>query len=58
MEEMRDLGIEVAETARTGAFGRVHGIQFDPVTKTWTGAADPDWEGTARGPTMVRRRGR
>ena len=58
LEEMRDLGIEVAETARTGAFGRVHGIQFDPVTKTWTGAADPDWEGTARGPTMVRRRGR
>ena len=31
LEEMRDLGIEVAETARTGAFGRVHGI---PVSYT------------------------
>jgi len=58
LEEMRDLGIEVAETARTGAFGRVHGIQFDPATRTWTGAADPDWEGTARGPAMIRTRGR
>ena len=58
LEEMRDLGIEVAETARTGAFGRVHGIQFDPATRTWTGAADPDWEGSARGPAMIRTRGR
>jgi gamma-glutamyltranspeptidase/glutathione hydrolase len=58
LEEMRNLGIEVTETARTGAFGRVHGIQFDPATRTWIGAADPDWEGTARGPAMVRTRGR
>ena len=55
---MRNLGIEVTETTRTGAFGRVHGIQFDPATRTWTGAADPDWEGTARGPAMIRTRGR
>ena len=58
LEEMRDRGIEGAETARTGAVGRVHGIQFDPATRTWTGAADPDWEGTARGPAMIRTRGR
>ena len=58
LEEMRNLGIQVTETARTGAFGRVHGIQFDPATRTWIGAADPDWEGTARGPAMVRTRGR
>ena len=26
-------------------FGRVHAIAFDSLTKTWIGAADPDWEG-------------
>jgi len=48
--EMRALGIEVNAQGRSGAFGRVHGIQFDPLTNTWIGAADPDWEGSARGP--------
>jgi gamma-glutamyltranspeptidase / glutathione hydrolase len=48
--EMNALGIEVNAQPRTGAFGRVHGIQYDPATKTWIGAADPDWEGVARGP--------
>ena len=47
---MRALGIEVNGQPRSGAFGRVHGIQFDPVTRMWIGAADPDWEGAARGP--------
>jgi gamma-glutamyltranspeptidase/glutathione hydrolase len=27
-------------------FGRVHAVSYDSITKTWTGAADPDWEGT------------
>ena len=27
-------------------FGRVHAISYDSITKTWAGAADPDWEGT------------
>jgi gamma-glutamyltranspeptidase/glutathione hydrolase len=53
--EMRALGIDVNEMARSGAFGRVHGIQFDPETDTWIGAADPDWEGAARGPVGARR---
>lgn len=48
--QMRALGLEIVETPRSGAFGRVHGVQFDPQSKTWTGAADPDWEGSARGP--------
>lgn len=48
--EMRALGLDVADQPRSGAFGRVHGIQFDPETRTWIGAADPDWEGSARGP--------
>lgn len=52
--EMRALGLEVADQPRSGAFGRVHGIQFDPATRTWIGAADPDWEGSARGPATRR----
>lgn len=48
--QMRALGVEIAEQPRSGAFGRIHGIQFDPETRTWIGAADPDWEGSARGP--------
>jgi gamma-glutamyltranspeptidase / glutathione hydrolase len=50
LAEMRALGIEINPQPRSGAFGRVHGIQYDPETKTWVGAADPDWEGSARGP--------
>ena len=53
---MRALGLDINEQPRTGAFGRIHGIQFDPETRTLIGAADPDWEGTARGPdepTMI-----
>ena len=50
---MRALGIEIDPTPRSGAFGRVHGIQFDPRARTWIGAADPDWEGSARGPSVV-----
>jgi gamma-glutamyltranspeptidase/glutathione hydrolase len=50
LTEMRALGIEIDAQPRTGAFGRIHGIQYDAETGTWIGAADPDWEGTARGP--------
>lgn len=54
LDEMRALGIEINPTPRPGAFGRVHGIQYDEATGTWIGAADPDWEGSARGPTIQR----
>jgi hypothetical protein len=50
LDDVRALGLGVAATERAGAFGRVHGIQIDPVTGTMLGAADPDWEGSARGP--------
>jgi gamma-glutamyltranspeptidase/glutathione hydrolase len=50
LAEMRALGLEIDEVERSGAFGRVHGIQYDAATGTWIGAADPDWEGVARGP--------
>ena len=53
--EMRALGLDINEQPRTGAFGRIHGIQFDPETRTLIGAADPDWEGTARGPMTSQR---
>jgi len=54
LDEMRALGVEITATPRSGAFGRVHGIQYDPATRTWIGAADPDWEGSARGPLVLR----
>ena len=50
LSAMRALGLEIREVPRSGAFGRVHGLQFDPVARVWIGAADPDWEGSARGP--------
>jgi len=50
LEQMRALGIDINPQPQSGAFGRVHGIQYDPETNTWIGAADPDWEGSARGP--------
>lgn len=52
---MEALGLEVNEQPRSGAFGRVHGIQFDPETGVFIGAADPDWEGAAWGPAPSRR---
>lgn len=48
--QMEALGLDINEQPRTGAFGRIHGIQYDPDTGTFIGGADPDWEGTARGP--------
>ena len=51
--DMRALGIDVTETAAAGAFSRVHAIQFDPETGIWSGVADPDWEGSARGPIRM-----
>jgi gamma-glutamyltranspeptidase/glutathione hydrolase len=50
---VRALGLTVTSTERAGAFGRVHGIQIDPETGTMLGAADPDWEGSARGPRRI-----
>jgi gamma-glutamyltranspeptidase/glutathione hydrolase len=49
VEAVRALGLEVRETPRTGAFGRIHGIRFNAETGRWEGVADPDWEGTALG---------
>ena len=48
--ELRQLGFAVQEVPRAGAFGRIHGMSYDAVTSSWTGAADPDWEGSAAAP--------
>ena len=56
LNDIRALGIEIIETRRSGAFSRVHALQYDRETGMWYGAADPDWEGSARGP--VERAGR
>ncbi|MCG8468050.1 MAG: gamma-glutamyltransferase family protein [Gemmatimonadetes bacterium] len=45
-----ELGFEIAPTPFPGAFGRIHGLQYDAETRTWLGAADPDWEGAAVSP--------
>lgn len=46
----KQAGFDVKVIERYGAFSRVHLVAFDAQTKTWTGIADPDWEGTAEGP--------
>lgn len=50
VEEFREMGFEITPTRRQGAFGRIHGLQYDAATRTWIGAADPDWEGAAVAP--------
>ena len=54
IEQIMALGIRVTETPASGAFSRVHAIQFDAATKTWIGGADPDWEGSAESPSRRR----
>jgi len=46
----KQSGFNVKSITRYGAFARVHAVTFNPKTNTWTGIADPDWEGTADGP--------
>ena len=48
--ELRQLGFAVQEVPRSGAFGRIHGMSYDATAASWTGAADPDWEGSAAAP--------
>ncbi|MEQ9439371.1 MAG: gamma-glutamyltransferase [Cyclobacteriaceae bacterium] len=43
-------GFNVKEVEEEARFGRVHAIIYDPETHTFTGAADPDWEGAAGAP--------
>ncbi|WP_419164632.1 gamma-glutamyltransferase [Candidatus Palauibacter sp.] len=50
VEAFRDMGFDITATPRQGAFGRIHGLQYDAATGIWTGAADPDWEGAAVAP--------
>jgi len=54
VEAVRDLGLEIRETPREAAFGRIHGIRFNAETRRWEGVADPDWEGTALGARWIR----
>ncbi|WP_420635486.1 gamma-glutamyltransferase [Candidatus Palauibacter sp.] len=46
----RTMGFDITATPRQGAFGRIHGLQYDAEAGIWIGAADPDWEGTAVAP--------
>ena len=50
VEDFRELGFDITATPRAGAFGRIHGLQYDAAAGVWIGAADPDWEGAAVAP--------
>lgn len=48
LDEMRALDLEIRTVERDGAFSRVHAVARED--GAWRGGADPDWEGSARGP--------
>jgi len=50
LRQMRGLALDVVGVERAGAFSRVHAVHFDRDADAWIGGADPDWEGSARGP--------
>ena len=56
VEDFREMGFDITATPRPGAFGRIHGLQYDAATGVWIGAADPDWEGAAVAPRSDDRR--
>ena len=37
---------------KSARFGRVHAVQYDTITNTIIGAADPDWEEVLK-PTKI-----
>lgn len=46
---LESFGFKVYPVEDKGRFGRIHAVYFDAESKTWVGAADPDWEGTSEG---------
>lgn len=54
LADIRAMGLVVREVPGAGAFSRVHAVHYDAATGIWFGAADPDREGTARGPRRIR----
>ena len=46
-DALRKIGVDVIEVNREARFGRVHAILRNPDSGQLTGAADPDWEGSA-----------
>ena len=52
LEMFRSNGYNVIPLDRPGSFGRVHAIYYDAENGTWTGSADPDWEGTSDYPRL------
>jgi len=52
LQAMEEQGLLLNKVTEVARFGRVHAVMFDENEKKWIGAADPDWEGTAQGPTQ------
>jgi len=48
---LQELGMEITTQERSGAFGRAHAVRWHAEAGVWVGGADPDWEGSARGPS-------
>lgn len=50
LQEIQSEGFFLKSINQPARFGRVHAVQFDSKKRTWIGAADPDWEGSAAKP--------
>jgi len=50
INQFENLGIEVVKESDPINFAWLHAIYYHPTDKSWTGAADPDWEGTSLSP--------
>jgi len=45
-KNLNNLNIKYKLILTAGRFGRVHAVKYDTLTKSFIGAADPDWEGS------------
>lgn len=50
VEALESYGLKVYPVEEKARFARIHAVHYDAENKTWTGAADPDWEGTSGAP--------
>jgi hypothetical protein len=45
-KNLNNLNIKYKLIPNRGRFGRVHAVKYDTLSKSFIGAADPDWEGS------------
>ncbi|MEP1096883.1 MAG: gamma-glutamyltransferase [Cyclobacteriaceae bacterium] len=49
IDALESFGFKVYPVEEKARFGRIHAVHYDVENQNWTGAADPDWEGTSDG---------